>query len=234
MWFLERARMSRLFAKISLGLADDPKIVGLSDKAFRAFIEGILYARQNLTDGFLDERIVQRRWGVEVADELTANDGKPSWVKVEGGWQIYAFTDWQMSAEVIAETREKRRSAARKRWDSKSDANAMQDACKPDANVMPETETETKTETKTETPRASTRKRLRGDWKPDENLMKWAKEKKITIDLEYETEQFVNWWIANGGVKADWPRTWQNWISRKQRESVPVARAEAEDPWWLK
>jgi hypothetical protein len=153
-------------------------------------------------------------------------------VKVDGGWQIYAFTDWQMSAEVIAETREKRRSAARKRWDSKSDANAMQDACKPDANVMPETETET--ETKTDTPRASTRKRLRGDWKPDENLMKWAKEKKITIDLEYETEQFVNWWIANGGVKADWPRTWQNWISRKQRESVPVARAEAEDPWWLK
>jgi hypothetical protein len=226
--------MSRLFAKISLGLADDPKIVGLSDKAFRAFIEAILYARQNLTDGFLDERIVQRRWGSEVTDELTANDGKPSWVKVDGGWQIYAFTDWQMSADLINETREKRRSAARKRWDSKNDANAMQDACKPDAKVMPETETETETETEIKPSRASNRTRLKEDWTPDAKLMSWAREKQITIDLKYETERFVNWWIGNGGLKADWPRTWQNWVMRVQRESNPIARAEAEDPWWLK
>ena len=68
----------RLFAPFPIEMDEHPKIIGLSDAAFRAIIEGTFYARRMLTDGFLDERVVLRRWGQGVADELSSNDpGRP-------------------------------------------------------------------------------------------------------------------------------------------------------------
>ena len=89
---------NKLFAKLAHGFANDPKIVGLSDAAFRAYIEALLYSCQHMTDGFLDERIVARfGWAAAVA-ELTNNDAEPSWVSVDGGFVIYAFCEWQMTS----------------------------------------------------------------------------------------------------------------------------------------
>jgi hypothetical protein len=88
---------SKLFAKLAHGFANDPKIVGLSDSAFRAYIEALLYSCQHMTDGFLDARIVARYGWAVVADELATNDVEPSWVAVDGGYVIHAFCDWQMT-----------------------------------------------------------------------------------------------------------------------------------------
>ncbi len=88
---------NKLFAKLAHGFANDPKIVGLSDAAFRAYIESLLYSCQHMTDGFLDARIVTRYGWEGAAEELTANDVEPSWVEVEGGYVIHAFCDWQMT-----------------------------------------------------------------------------------------------------------------------------------------
>jgi hypothetical protein len=88
---------NKLFAKLAHGFANDPKIVGLSDEAFRAYIESLLYSCQHMTDGFLDARIVTRYGWFNAAAELTANDVEPSWVEVEGGYVIHAFCDWQMT-----------------------------------------------------------------------------------------------------------------------------------------
>lgn len=93
----------KLFAKLDIGFADHAKIIGLSDTAFRAFVEALLYARQQLTDGFLDERVVNRRWGTDVIDELTTNDVvNPSWVRVDGGFQIHDYDKNQMTNADIA------------------------------------------------------------------------------------------------------------------------------------
>jgi hypothetical protein len=99
-----------LYAKIEHNLYENPKIVGLSDKAFRAYIESILYSGKHLTDGFLDERIVARLWADGI-DELTSNDPvNPSWVKVDGGYQIYGFCERQTTkAEVDAMREQKSR-----------------------------------------------------------------------------------------------------------------------------
>jgi hypothetical protein len=90
---------NKLFAKLGHGFADDPKIIGLSDKAFRVYVESLLYACSNMTDGFLDERVLRRYGWLDAAEELTTNDDVPSWVKAEGGYQIHAFCDWQMTTE---------------------------------------------------------------------------------------------------------------------------------------
>jgi hypothetical protein len=91
---------NKLFAKLGHGFADDPKIIGLSDKAFRVYVESLLYACSNMTDGFLDERVLRRYGWLDAAEELTTNDDMPSWVKADGGYQIHAFCDWQMTSEA--------------------------------------------------------------------------------------------------------------------------------------
>jgi hypothetical protein len=88
---------NKLFAKLGHGFANDPKIIALSDSAFRAYVESLLFACSNMTDGFLDERILRRYGWLDHAEELTTNDAQPSWIKAEDGYQIHAFCDWQMT-----------------------------------------------------------------------------------------------------------------------------------------
>lgn len=112
------ARRSSLFAQFDLDYADHPKIIGLSDAAFRAHIEMILYARKHLTDGRIPKRFaapwetrsvtdsVTEGDGVgygSVLDELLSNDpDAPSLTRLPNGdYQLHDFADWQQTrAEV--------------------------------------------------------------------------------------------------------------------------------------
>lgn len=139
---MAREKDDRLFAMFAIEMDEHPKIIDISNDAFRALFEATFYARRMLTDGFLDERVVLRRWGRAVADELSSNDpDRPSWIRVERGWLIH---DWEkhhpMRADIEArraDVSEKRRQAGRKgaanRW--QADSKAM-------ANDSPESETE--------------------------------------------------------------------------------------------
>lgn len=146
----------RLFAPFSIEMDEHPKIIGISDAAFRALFEGTFYSRRMLTDGFLDRRVVLKRWGQDAADELAANDPEqPSWIPVEHGWQIHDFSKHHpLRAEIMAkraEVSEKRSEAgkrgAAKRWqkDGKPMAKERQGSGKGVANDSSETQTETET-----------------------------------------------------------------------------------------
>lgn len=115
------------YSKIEHSLYDNPKIVGLSCEAFRAYVEGILYSGKNLTDGFLDERIVARMWGTQVADELTTNDPvNPSWQRVEGGWMIYGFTERQTTKAEVDAMREQKSRAGKASVEAKRNKKTTQ------------------------------------------------------------------------------------------------------------
>ncbi|OOB91209.1 hypothetical protein [Rathayibacter sp. VKM Ac-2630] len=106
----------RLYAPFDIGMDEHPKVIILSNEAFRAFFEGIFYARRMMSDGFLDKRIVLRRWGQDVADELSANDPeRPSWVPVENGWQI---RDFEKHHPLRAEIEEKRAAVSKAKADA--------------------------------------------------------------------------------------------------------------------
>lgn len=147
----------RLYAPFPIEMDEHPKIIGLSDAAFRAIFEATFYSRRMLSDGFLDERIVLRKWGQEVADELSANDPeRPSWIRVERGWQIHDFEKHHPLRAEIEVKREAKREAGRlggmrsgEVRRSKTEANAKQNASTGERNRTPETETESKTETTT-------------------------------------------------------------------------------------
>lgn len=143
----------RLFAPFPIEMDEHPKIIGLSDAAFRAVFEATFYSRRMLSDGFLDERVVLKRWGSAVAAELSSNDPeRPSWVRVESpcpGWRIH---DFEKHHPLRAEIEEKRRDLAEKRSEAgkrgnakRWDATVSQTDRKPVANDRSETETETET-----------------------------------------------------------------------------------------
>lgn len=64
---------------------------------------------------------------------------------------------------------------------------------------------------------SSTKKgtRIPADFTISEAMMEWAEAKAMDLDIELETEKFINYWqSASGqkGVKLDWVATWRNWM----------------------
>ena len=139
----------RLYARFDIGMDEHAKIMLLSDAAFRALFESTLYSRRQLTDGFLDERIVTRKWGLDVASELSSNDPeRPSWVKVDGGWMIHDFAEHQVTSADIQAKREAGRKGGLAKA-SKPLAPASKTLEQTASTSLAKTETETETYKKT-------------------------------------------------------------------------------------
>lgn len=134
----------KLWAKFDLDMADHPKILPLSDAAFRAFIESVLWSRKQLTDGFLAKRYTVARWSLAVARELLDSDPeKPLWVEVEGGYQIRDFDQHQETKASVEAASERAKRAGQKGGLAKAKRTAKQTASKVVSKSVPETETET-------------------------------------------------------------------------------------------
>lgn len=104
-------KSSNLFAKLELDYADHPKIMGLSDAAFRLHVTMILYSRKYETDGVIKNPVGLRlanQFGFDAFSELENNDDEsPSVQKLPNGdWLLHGFTDIQESkADISARTR---------------------------------------------------------------------------------------------------------------------------------
>lgn len=59
---MSKARDPRVWARLTVDFADSPKIASLSDAAFRALVEMILWSRRMNTDGVLPARLVETHW----------------------------------------------------------------------------------------------------------------------------------------------------------------------------
>jgi len=95
---------------------ENPKVVALSDRAFRLYMAGLCYSSRNLTDGLLTDRAVKvvcaltsgaRRHIVELRE---AN----LWVPCDEGYEINDYWLYQPPAEELKGLRDKRRAAGRK------------------------------------------------------------------------------------------------------------------------
>jgi hypothetical protein len=106
------------YLKIDDNLADHPKIVGLSDGAFRLYVAGLCYSQRHLTDGILPLSQVPKltpNYRKRHVDELTA---RLLWAPVAGhGWyEIHDYLQWNDSRETVAKRRANGRANAEKRW----------------------------------------------------------------------------------------------------------------------
>jgi hypothetical protein len=118
----------RLYAKLTLEFADSPKIRPLSDAAFRAYIETLLWSRRLLTDGYIPERMMPRLMSADALAELMSNDDEnPSIQPVPGGYIIHHYGEHQMTNEVIEKKREAGRKGAAVKYASTSPAEVRED-----------------------------------------------------------------------------------------------------------
>ena len=146
------AKDRRLYARFDIGMDENPKILMLSDAAFRTLIESTLYSRRQLSDGFLDDRIVSKRWSMDTVQELSSNDPeKPSWIKVDGGYQIHDFAEHQVTTADIQAKREAGRAGGLAKA-SNSVAPASKVLEQKASNTLAKTETETELKDLSSTP----------------------------------------------------------------------------------
>jgi hypothetical protein len=113
--------------KLDDKLPNNPKILQLSDKAFRRYVEGLCYANQYLTDGFLANVVIDRL-GAEVTQELLQAE---LWLQADGGIQIHDYCEHQTTRKEVDSKREQTRDRVT-RYRNKSNADV----------TLPETETE--------------------------------------------------------------------------------------------
>jgi hypothetical protein len=226
------------YAKIEHGLYENPKIIGLSDKAFRTYLESILYSGNHLTDGFIDERIAKRMGWVESADELTSNDQvNPSWQRVEGGWQIYGYCERQTSRADVEAMREQKSRAGKASVEAKRNRKLTEiqqsvehTANKSSTKAQPDTDIDTYTDINTNNKRAT---RIDDNWNLDDVLLAWTKNEAPGINIVREREKFIDYWSSRSGsaaTKTDWNRTWKNWIRSNVERNPQLALSAPADP----
>lgn len=97
-----------------------PKVVGLTDGAFRLHVSGICYCAQYLTDGVVDADTVpllMPRYRKQHLDELLT---KGRWIRHGDDYEIHDYLDWNRSREQVEAERERKRTAGKKgaenRW----------------------------------------------------------------------------------------------------------------------
>lgn len=225
------AKDERLYARFDIGMDEHPKIMMLSDAAFRALHEATYYSRRQRSDGFIRAEIAVRKWGADSVAELCANDPeKPSLFSTTKsgvpGYQIHDFDKHQTTNADIDRKREAGKIGANARWKSGSDANRMRPGKRTDATPVGITETDTDTETDTSTSKEVERPAKRGsrlspDWLPSTESIAKAKDDAPDVDHKSEHSVFVDYWIAQPGqkgVKTNWDSTWRNWMRRKQTD----------------
>lgn len=224
------AKDQRLYGRFTLEFADSPKIMPLSDAAFRCLVEATLYSRRMLTDGFLSSRYACARWLPEVLEELCTNDpSKPSLIRVDEGFQIHDFAEHQTLKADLESQSEARKRAGRMGGLAKAKQNAsktQQPAKQKASKTCPETETETSKEITVRRPS----KPIPDDWKPNENHRAKALGKGMDVDVL--AEEMRNWALSKDERKANWDAAFTNWINRAEvKPSNAVRRVIAGGLW---
>lgn len=210
----------RLFIKVTLDFADNEKIAPLSDAAFRALIEMMIWCRQREGSGWIARRLALAKWSLEVLHELSTNhDEFPSLIESEDGWQIHDYGEIQETGADIEARRERNRIAGQKGGLAKGKRTAKQGAKrtakrKPSENLA---EIEIDNSLTPNGVRESPRKRgtrLTPDWIPPQTVIDSMKAECPHVDLQAEHRKFIDHFTGNGKTMIEWPAAWRNWIRR--------------------
>src|SRR5262245_58139744 len=135
--------------KLDDGFADDPKVLGLTDKAFRAYVTGLCYAGRHLTDGDLAPAAVRTIASPKVRAELVEAGLWIDWD--DGRIIINGYLKHQASRAEV----EKKRAATAERTRRWRHRDAVTDASRDavsDASIDTDTDTDTPTDTPTDPP----------------------------------------------------------------------------------
>ena len=111
---------------------DNPKIIAAGKDAALLYLAGNGYCNQFLTDGFLDDAIVEnvafrafQRRPKKAIDALVANK---LWIRVEGGYQVHDYLKHNKSKAQVDELRNKNSAAGKASAQARAQARAQANA----------------------------------------------------------------------------------------------------------
>lgn len=138
------------WARIDDKFLDNPKVRKAGKEATYLYLSGLVYSSSQLTEGFIsDEALGLVAFKGFIRNEQTHADKLVEcglWDRVDGGYQIHDYLEYNPTKEEIEQARAKRSTAgsvgAQARWQNDSKphakpiANAMRIACDTDAIPM--------------------------------------------------------------------------------------------------
>lgn len=95
----------RPFVRLDHGMPENPKIVGLSDAAFRLYVEAICWCSRQETDGKIPAAMMRRLGKARSVTELVKGGLLD---EVLGDYEVHDYLEFQRSRDEIAEFRESR------------------------------------------------------------------------------------------------------------------------------
>lgn len=110
------------WVKIDDNFPDHPRVVGLTDAAFRTHVSAICYSARYLTDGSIPSSAMRSIGPRRAAQELEAAG---LWARTDHGWMIRDYLDYNPSRAEVEEQRERKREAGRRGGLAKARNDAM-------------------------------------------------------------------------------------------------------------
>ena len=98
------------WVKIDDNFPDHPRVIGLSDAAFRTHLTAMCYSARYLTDGSIPSSALRSIGPRKCAQELEAAG---LWQRTDHGWSIRDYLDYNPSRASIEADRERKRQAGR-------------------------------------------------------------------------------------------------------------------------
>jgi hypothetical protein len=231
----------RYYGKFAQDFPDHPKILPLSDAAFRCLVEATLWSCKQKTDGVLARRLAVARWSLEVLRELSTNDdANPSLIECETGWLIRDFAEHQTTKAEIEARSERNKAAGRRGGLARAKRSAKRSAKRTASEVVSEVVSETQAEVEVEVETLGTYVPSEGrttaqrgtsipaDWTPTPDVVAQMRSDHPHVDLKAEHAKFIDYWCAQPGAKgrkSDWQATYRNWIRRAAEQRAPRTAA---------
>jgi hypothetical protein len=170
-----------------------PKIVGLSDQAFRLYISGLCYASHYLTDGLIIEPAMRRLDGADGVNELVEAG---LWLQVAKGWQIASYGEYQTPKSEVEKAKQANRERVN-RWKEKQKGNGINNGLLTDPH--------TQTHTHIHTP---INKEMMTEVEIPIPRVKTAKEatERIVLKLSEARKNGINAWNLSRLVEDEWDK----------------------------
>lgn len=231
-----------------------PKVLAAGRDARDLYLVGLCYCAQGLTDGFIPSQAVRVLAAEAEIDTGPASAARlvevGLWESIEGGYAVHDYHEYQPSKERVLATREARAEAGSRGGKqkasnllSKNIANEKQKSApypsrtpSPSRTQVDPPEDLAKTVVSgalplADAPTPAPKGRAKGatptpDMFPITDEMRdWADENAPGVDVDHQTQRFLNRNRAEGKTYKDWLAAWRNWITSPY--SQPTARAPA-------
>lgn len=210
------------YAKFSINYPDHPKIACLSDEAFRAHVEMILYAARYQTDGRIAKRIA-KRWVDDALSELCNNDDeRPSLIRLDDGdYQLHGYGDLQTLKADIDGRRAVNRENGRRGGLAKK-RNAKQVATESPTETLSETSSENVAEVR------SKKLEVRSNTTPPKAPSSGTSEKRNRYDYPDDFEAFWSIYPKDADKRAAL-KAWNSAVKRADSDAITDGAARYRD-----